>query len=237
MPTFDGVIKTRTRVAINHDSFQPGMGVLGKASATEEALVHGNQKLKVDKDVTEEITGNYSLKIQKTSKTQVRGDVDVQYLGEYDLFVNGSTTMLFVGMTGQTYMSLRTERMQGAHNTHNVGPKMSVFIAPLTESHASPRQISEPAQRISLIGHELTVQADSNTIIGNSVAVVGTLQQFVGAQMQAAGISFQPIGVNLQANGAAVTLNGINTSLSIGYIKNAPAYIWTGISLGTNEWM
>ena len=238
MPAFDGVIKTKTRVPIDKDSFMPGMGTLQKASgSTEQALIHGIQKLHVDKDVKEEIIGSYNLKIMQTSTTFVLGNVDVQYLANYDLFVGGMSSSLFVGIAGYTYMSLRNDKMLGPQITSNIGPKFSTFVAPLTESHASPRQITEPAARFSILGQDFTIQANSFTATPMAVALYGFMTQACGAQISAAGASLQPMVLNLQVSAVAAALNGIGTTLNIAYIANGPIFLWTGIKLGVNQVM
>lgn len=237
MPAFDAVIKTKTRVPINADSFQPGMGKLGPGALTEEALIHGNQKLAVTGHVLENIGGSYALKIAQTSFTQVGGDVKAQYQANFHLAVTGTTREDHFGTSNYNFLGDRIEKMITAHNTFNVGPKTSIFVAPLTETHASPRQIQEPTVRFNIIGQDFTLQNNSFTITPMSMALYGFLLQATGAQVQASTDNIQAMLLNLQLNGANLGANGLTCNAHIGYVKTAPAFVWAGFSLGGNEFM
>lgn len=107
MPTFDGVVKTKTRVSLDGDAFRPDMGTLVGSKITEQAGIHGDRKHTVDGTFTE--------------LTKI--DLKTTILGNCDLNVGVNQT-IEVG-------SDQTETVAGTSNETVVGPhiitNMNVF--------------------------------------------------------------------------------------------------------------
>jgi len=207
MPTFDGENKTKTRVPLDHDAFQPDMGMLVGSGNTEEARVNGTQKI--------EVKGATTWNHRSTLAFTVDGAVTENFNNDFTYSILGKTDGTHVSDAHYLYVSQRSDNQMSSHITMNIGPKTSTFIAPLTENHSSPRTINEPAAKIDFCFMKSSIGASQNTVYGYVGTIAATLMQAAGAQVQAAGMNIQPSAVNAQVNGAAIGLNLFNLSQDI----------------------
>jgi len=153
---FDGQIKTRTRVAIDRDAFQPGMGALGAGSETEEALIHGNRKEKVD--------GNWDYTVVGTTSVTLTGAVTIRCLSTLNTNVIGASTITFIGAVTSTYISnvIRTIIAQELHTT--IGPTIDNRIAVYLRNHAAPATKNDPTVLFEIAGQKVKLEPVKITI-------------------------------------------------------------------------
>jgi hypothetical protein len=233
MPVFDGKIKTPLRVEDPlTDRSLPAAGVLswaGRRTVSGLAGCTGVDARLVHGDVWEQIDANITTIIDQNEAHNVKQNRDT-------LVVLKDT--LILGDLDETVRRTSSYHHVGAEISTNVGATIHNYVQPLTENHLSPRNIHEPTNTIECFGDVFTIQGANKTLVGTQIQGVGMSIGAIGVQAQGIGAQVQQMGVfNLQMALVNVGVNGLNTSVNIGYIKNAPAYIWTGVSLGTNEWM
>jgi hypothetical protein len=215
MPAFDGSIKTKTRVPLDKDAFSPGMGSLVGSGVTEQAKIHGNQKVEVFGTVDWHFTGATKWQMDATFKIQVEGAVNQDYNNDYTYNILGKTDGTHVSSSHYLYVSPRSDNMMSSHTTMNIGPKTSTFVAPLTENHSSPRTINEPTVKNNILGFDCTVVASSMTQYGMSVTFATQLLQMVGNQLQGAILNNQLAAINNQINGVNMGVNILNCPQNI----------------------
>lgn len=179
MAIFDGAIKTKTRVRLDKDKFQPGMGVLGAASETEQALIHGNQKEQVFGkheryvDLTTEIVLNGAVKVfmMNTCLWTVIGNTNINFLANYTLLVGGTTMQTYIGNVMNTYLA-------GNINTH-IGARVG--------THAAPHQNVDPTTWLDVVNSWTQLVPVKQTIGGYKNDVFGVAMTFSGAKVDVAG--------------------------------------------------
>lgn len=151
MPVFNGSTETRTRVAIDQDSWTPGMGSLSAGGNKEDALVHGNKNEVIDGNQTSRVG------ISRTWNTTVNFQCTV-----------GVQRKLQELMFDQTTNALYKIQVMGPTLDNRTGPTNHTFVSPLVENHASPRSTNEPASSMNLITSFLATFIDEKNIAVNS---------------------------------------------------------------------
>lgn len=151
MKVFDGRIKTETRVAIDQDSWKPGMGALGKGSQKDEALIHGTKKEKIDINLISEVTvcRNFDTKVNFTCNVGVLRQLDDK------MFMHTTTGLHKRDVTGPSLVN-------------RVGPTLCTYVSPLTENHSAPRMMNEPTSNMNSIVSFLKTFIDEKNIGVNS---------------------------------------------------------------------
>ncbi len=144
MATFDGSIKTKTRVPLGEDAFQPGMGSLKSASSsTEVALIKGTR--------TETIHRNWKYEVWADVTGRINGSRTVRILTNDSLTVLGNVSHTTLGTTYSFHAQ--------SHQTFNGAPKTSFFLGAVTETHCQPRSIIEPTSLYKVLGFKGEVVA------------------------------------------------------------------------------
>jgi len=179
MATFDASTKTQTRVDIGKDAWKPGMGALGKGSQKDEALIHGTKKEQIDMNLMS------TVNINRTFQTNVNFQCTVGVMRK----LQDNTYM-------HTTNSLLKRDVMGPSLYNRVGPTMIVFVAPLVESHASPRSLAEPAVRMEQVTNAIKAALDDQEVQGFAKAATGI-------KLEAIGISGTTTGVETFIKGMA----------------------------------
>lgn len=177
MGSFDGKTKTKTRVDLGKDAWKPQMGALGKSSQTDEALIHGTKKEQIDMNLISTVTVN------RTFQTNVNFQCTV-----------GVMRKLQDSMYMHTTNSLYKRDVMGPTLHNRVGPTMIVFVAPLVESHSSPRSLSEPAVRMEQVNQAIEAAINAQAVQGFSTAATGI-------KLEAVGMSATTLGFGTELNG------------------------------------
>lgn len=171
MPTFDASTKTRTRVGIDQDSWKPGMGALGKGSEKDEALIHGTKKEQID------MNHMSTVNINRTFQTNVNFQCTV-----------GALRKLQDSMYMHTTNGIQKRDVMGASLYNRVGPTMITFVAPLVESHASPRSLAEPAVRMEQVTNAIKAAMDDQEVQGFAKSATGIKMEAIGMSTTATGL-------------------------------------------------
>jgi len=180
MPTFDASIKTRTRVGLDRDAFQPGMGSLSKGgSETEQARIHGNQKEQIfgkhDRyiDGTTTIVFNGAVKffMMDTLLHTVIGSATVNFLDKHTLLVGGASIHTYIGTVMQTYLA--------AHMHTHLGARVG--------THAAPHQNVEPTSWIDVVTSWTQLASVKQTIGIYKCDAFGAAMAISGVKVDASG--------------------------------------------------
>lgn len=205
MPTFNGSITTRTRVAIDGDAFTPGMGTQSPGSGeTEEALIHGNQKGMVvgtghhtyTSDYTLIVLGNYTRNVTCNSTTIVLANLTINVTGNNTQTTGGNTLKQIMG--NESHITL--------------GGAMRLITACYAQLKASAANLLDPTSWFELKGNSGTLYVGANVSIGIvNLAIFGQNTEVYANQMNVlvsniaiTGLNFSPImmdtSVKLNAN-------------------------------------
>ena len=193
MATFDGAVKTKTRVRLDKDKFQPGMGVLGAASETEQALIHGNHKEQVfgthnrfvDKTTDIVLKGAVKVTMLNTLNWTVMGNTIIGYQANLTVFVAGTTMQTFVGNVTNSYLA-------GNINTH-VGTRVG--------THAAPHQNVDPTTWLDVVNSWTQMVPMKQTIGAYKNDVFGVAMTFSGAKVDVAASRGAVNGTELRTTG------------------------------------
>lgn len=114
MATFDGSVKTRTRVALDGDSFTPAMGALVGSGNQEDVLNHGT--------LNQNVTGNVTRIFM--------ADETIETLGSQTETINGSRTATILGQETETLVGGRSTTIVGMLTENFVSGQMTVCLGP-----------------------------------------------------------------------------------------------------------
>jgi hypothetical protein len=184
MSVFDSKTKIRTRVGIGKDAWKPGMGALGKGSQKDEALIHGTKKEQIDMNHMSTVNLNRTFQTNINFQCTVgvmRKLQDTQYL--------------------HTTNAMLKRDVMGPSLYNRVGPTMITFVAPLVESHASPRSLAEPAVRMEQVTNAIKAALDD--------------QEVQGFAKSATGLKMEAIGISMTATGAETFVKGVAAGVSV----------------------
>lgn len=169
MATFDGQIITRTRIRLDRDSFQPGMGILTPSPFTEDALVHGNSNRQIVGNHFDTITKNQTINVLQNETYTIGGSRTHTVIGNY--------TRVIIGIYTRTLIS--------NHITVNLAPRINTFVAVKVEIHCGPKNTSEPTLFQRLVTNNLKygiVKFDGfalkTEIIGKVISFVVSKSEF-----------------------------------------------------------
>jgi len=171
MPTFDATTKTKTRVGIDQDAWKPGMGALGKGSQKDEALIHGTKKEQID------MNHMSTVNVSRTFQTNVNFQCTVGVLRKLQdtQYMHTTNALLKRDVMGPSLYS-------------RVGPTMITFVAPLVESHASPRSLAEPAVRMEQVTNAIKAALDEQEVQGFAKSATGIKMEAIGMSTTATGL-------------------------------------------------
>ena len=171
MPTFDAKTKTKTRVGIDQDAWKPGMGALGKGSQKDEALIHGTKKEQID------MNHMSTVNVSRTFQTNVNFQCTVGVLRKLQdtQYMHTTNALLKRDVMGPSLYS-------------RVGPTMITFVAPLVESHASPRSLAEPAVRMEQVTNAIKAALDEQEVQGFAKSATGIKMEAIGMSTTATGL-------------------------------------------------
>jgi phage shock protein A len=71
---------------------------------------------------------------------------------------------------------------------NRVGPTMITFVAPLVESHASPRSLAEPAVRMEQVTNAIKAALDDQEVQGFAKSATGIKMEAIGMSTTATGL-------------------------------------------------
>jgi hypothetical protein len=125
MPVFDGSIKTKTRVRLDHDAFTPKMGALTGSGFKEDALIHGTRNEVVDGDIT--------LLYKANVKRTIVADLTATTNGNVTRLTAGTTTENLVGNVTRLLNANHTQSVLGNEVVLNVGTTLHTRIGAVTE--------------------------------------------------------------------------------------------------------
>lgn len=128
-PTFDGAPKVITRVALDQDAFNPGMGSLVGSANTEDAFVRGNFNVKTIGNTTWYNSLNWQMTVMGSRMTTIVQNQTLNVTGNSINSIIGNRTTNVVGF--QTNL-----RVSGQSDT-TVGPQVRTNCAPQQESEAA----------------------------------------------------------------------------------------------------
>ena len=120
MATFDGSTKTKTRVALGRDAFQPNMGslvgtefqVCAKVLGTRDELVHGN--------ITLRFLANEDTFLRGNQTESISGDRVLAIGGSEEERVDGGRTTKVIGQLTETYVAGQLTTCYGPFNRTDV---------------------------------------------------------------------------------------------------------------------
>lgn len=122
MATFDGAIKTKTRVNLAKDAFNPGMGSLVGSSFKEDAKIMGTRNELVMGDITLKDMANVTRLIMGNDTTTIMGN-------------KAHTTM---GTSNKTIFGVYTKVMMAVYNRNVMSAEMKLTIGPTTKTILGP---------------------------------------------------------------------------------------------------
>ena len=122
MGTFDGQIKTPTRVGLDRDAFHPSMGSLVDSSFAEEMKVIGTRNVFV--------TGNTTLKAMANVTASIMGN----------------KTDTIMGISTKTISGAYTKVMKSNYNRQVMASEMTLTIGPTLKTMMGPVTYSNPTQ-------------------------------------------------------------------------------------------
>lgn len=125
MAIFDGAIKTKTRVPLGKDAFQPGMGVLTKSSPFAE-------EIRITGDVSEKIIGNFTSIVVKDVKRTIIGSLTTTIITNETRTTTGNTTLTRTGTTTVTNVAAVVETSLSTRIGTQVGALMNTIVSPET---------------------------------------------------------------------------------------------------------
>jgi hypothetical protein len=184
MPVFDSKTKTKTRVGIGEDAWKPGMGALGKGSEKDEALIHGNKKEQIDMNQMS------TVNLNRTFETKVNFECTVGMMRhvEDNVYLHKTNTLHKRDVTGPSL-------------DNRVGPTMITFVAPLVETHSSPRCLNEPLVRMEQVTNAIKAALDD--------------QEVQGFAKSATGLKMEGIGISMTATVAETFVKGVAAGVSV----------------------
>jgi hypothetical protein len=169
MPTFDGQTKTRTRVPLDKDAFQPNMGSLVHSANTEEAKIHGNRVHTIDGNFSERIKLNVSTEIGQNESHTVNGDRTKTVLGNHTETVVGRTMLTQVGPFMATYLS----------------PKNDTHISPHNRVNSAPENQADPTSKVRILGTVFEHKTSDMSITDTGMELNGVKVEFAATNFEA----------------------------------------------------
>ncbi len=200
MPTFDAAIKTKTRVKLNRDKFSPGMGKLSPSGCeTEEALIHGDQKVMVDSTGKHTYGVDFSQMIGSNKKEMVGG--------KCDKVVAGNKTMMIGGNHTETTASNTIRTIMGNENHVTIGGIVRLAVGAWAQLKSSVAQWTDPASWIEMKGNSGTLYMGANVSIGvvNMTTFIQNTEMYanqinlIATNMAVVAMNFTPIAVDFSA--------------------------------------
>ena len=123
MATFDGAVKTKTRVPLDKDKFQPGMGRLKKSSGfAEDIFITGN--------VNEMVVGSVTSKVTLDVKRTIVGSLTTTILTNETRTTTGNTTFTRTGTTTVTNVAAVVETNLATRIGTQIGALMNTVVSP-----------------------------------------------------------------------------------------------------------
>jgi hypothetical protein len=183
-------------VRIDKDAWTPDMGALGKGSETDEALIHGNKKEKIDRDLMSTVC------ISRIFQTDVNFYCTVGFMRKLkDKFYFHLTEEMF------------KRDVMGNSVYNRVGTTLCIYAMQLAEIHSTPRFLNEPVVRMEQVTNAIKSALDAQEVQGFAKAATGF-------KMEAIGISLSSTGVGVSVNGlnTGVTLLKDRTNSLENYI-------------------
>lgn len=123
MATFDGAIKTKTRVPLGKDKFQPGMGQLKKSAPFAELIL-------ITGDVGEKVKGNVFSKVTLDVKRTIQGSLTTTIHTNETRTTFGNTTSTRTGTTTDTKVGAIVETNLSTRIGTQVGALMNTIVSP-----------------------------------------------------------------------------------------------------------
>lgn len=211
MATFDGAIKTRTRVPLDKDSFQPGMGSLVGSAFTEDAKILGKRNELVTGNITLKFMANEDIHLQGNQTEMIIGNRNLQIVGkESETVISGRTTMI-VGQLTETYIAGQMTTCIGPYNRTDVAPV--TWLCP-TQTMINSGDLYE----CKIFDGAITAIAQQNT--GIKIETTGQATAFTIHKMEATSFQTEVEMIHGMATITTNEANGLNNLLS-GMINNA----------------
>ena len=187
MPVFDSKTKTKTRVGIGEDAWKPGMGALGKGSEKDEALIHGNKKEQIDMNQMS------TVNLNRTFETKVNFECTVGMMRhvEDNVYLHKTNTLHKRDVTGPSL-------------DNRVGPTVNTFVAPLLESHVSPRCLNEPLVTMDQVNQAIKAATEQHLFHAVTKSVTGIALSATGLQAYVRGFN---TGVSVLKDRTTVLFN------------------------------
>lgn len=167
MAVFDGKSRVRTRARLDQDAWRPSMGALmAPAGRTEQALIHGDQKLDLEGSREEHVFRNH--------QSRTEGNFTCQVIGWRRLGETGD----FFHVTGGRQM----RDVMGPSSVHHIGPVTVSYVGSLIEHHSQPRHLFEPVSALGVINQKIYRS-------GLHVSLVGVQADLMGVHLHLHGFS------------------------------------------------
>lgn len=211
MSAFDGQIKTKTRVPIDRDSFNPAMGSLVGSSFKEEAKVLGTRN--------ELVTGNITLKFMANEDIMLIGSQTETIMANRTLSITGQEKETVIGGRVTMIVGQLTETYVAGQMTTCIGPYNRTDVAPVTWLCPTQTMInSGDLYECKIFDGAITAIAQQNT--GIKIETTGQATAFTIHKMEATSFQTEVEMIHGMATVTTNEANGLNNLLS-GMINNA----------------
>lgn len=151
MAVFDGNTRVRTRGRLNQDAWRPPMGALSPPEGnTEQALIHGDQKLDLEGGREEHVFRNHQSRTEGNYACHVVG---YRRLGE---------TGDFFHVTG----GRQIRDVRGPSSISHIGPVIATYVGQMVEHHSQPRHLYEPITAMNFTQQHIHVSGTSFSLVG-----------------------------------------------------------------------
>ncbi len=119
----------------------------------------------------------------------VHGDQSRLVEAKEETVVNQDSKTLINGMQWLTVMKDSVRNYIANQTVMSIGSKFAAHIGPLTESHATPRTMSEPTSWFTTVGSSFGITGLSNSITGASFSTTGMSVSFTTGSVSNTGWS------------------------------------------------
>ena len=209
MATFNGNVKTKTRVPLDQDKFSPNMGSLVGSGNQEDTFIHGKLNQKVTADITRMFLANESI--------VTIGNQDEKIMGNRTMMMLGNETETIIAGRKSTVVGMVTESYIAGQMTSCIGPYNRTDVAPVTWLCPTSSQINS-GDLYECKWFKGGAYLLRNTNVAVDVSMRGTNTQFHIHQLSASQFETK---LGVADTHACVTMNNIGgLSNFVGALRN-----------------
>ena len=150
MATFDGAVKTKTRVPLGRDKFQPGMGTLVGSGQTEETHVHGTRTVTID----------------SAERHVNKNTLNHRVVGNHSYMCLANLTATIIGSKSETIMTNSTIMIFGVETRTQLGGYTATDIGPWSLVAQGFKNLLNPSSWMEVKTNSGTLVTSMNVSMG-----------------------------------------------------------------------